>query len=145
MMFDRLIGFIDNHNAGHTNWHDPDSDVRLATAILLFSVVPADYQNLPEEGTVLVQQLCTLLNLGPRRVHKLIARAAAAKHAEPSIFAAASLLKRKTNAGFQARLLHALDLIALADGVYQVQEQDLADRARRLLGAEPDTIHNKAA
>jgi uncharacterized tellurite resistance protein B-like protein len=63
MMFDRLLGCIDNNNVHAMNWRDPNSDVRLATAVLLFSVVPADYQNLPIEGEVLVRELGALVNL----------------------------------------------------------------------------------
>lgn len=145
MMFDRLLGHIKNSNAKTTNWRDPNSDVRLATAILLFSVVPADYQNLPEEGTVLLHQVCTLLNLGPRRAHKLIGRAAAAKNVEPSIFAAASLLQRKTSIEFRLKILHAIDLIAMADGVFQAQEIELAIRTKRLLNVEPaQNVHHAA-
>jgi uncharacterized tellurite resistance protein B-like protein len=142
MMFDRLLGFIDNSNVTSMNWRDPNSDVRLATAIILFSIVPADYENKPEEGTVLLTQLCALLNIGTKRGHKLIARAAAARDAEPSIFASASLLKRRTTPEFRNALLHAIDLVALADGVYQVQEQDLAIRAKKLL---LDTTQSLAA
>jgi uncharacterized tellurite resistance protein B-like protein len=134
MMFDRLLSLIDSRNMSAISWRDPNSDVRLATAIVLFSVVHADYRNLPEEGTVLRDQLCTLLGIGQKRCQKLIARAAAAKNAEPSIFAAASLLKRKTTPAFCQKILDAIDVIALADGIYQVQEMDLAARARRLLG-----------
>jgi uncharacterized tellurite resistance protein B-like protein len=145
MMFDRLLGHIDNNNAATQNLRDPDGDIRLSAAILLFSMVPADYQNLPEEGTVLLQQICKLLNLGQRRGHKLIARAAAAKDAEPSIFAAANILKRKTSIEFRQKILHAIDLIALADGVVQVQEVDLAARTKRLLNIEQNAENAEAA
>jgi uncharacterized tellurite resistance protein B-like protein len=134
MMFNRLIGFIENHNINAINLRDPNSDVRLATAVLLFSVVPADYQNLPIEGEVLVRELGALLQIGPKRCHKLIARAAAERDGEPSIFASATLLKRKTSIEFRQNILKAIDAIAKADGEFHAQELDLAHRAARLLG-----------
>jgi uncharacterized tellurite resistance protein B-like protein len=134
MMFDRLLGFIDNHNLNAMNWRDPNADVRLATAVLLFSVGPADYENLAVEGRVLANELSSLFHLGAKRTHKLIARAAAAKDVEPTIFASATLLKRKTPEAFRRNVIAAMQRIALADGVVQVQEEDLTARSARLLG-----------
>jgi uncharacterized tellurite resistance protein B-like protein len=137
MMFDRLLGFIDNHNFMKSSLKDPHSDVRLATAVLLFNVVPADYQNLPQEGSALMSELAELLEIGPRRCRKLVARAAAARNCEPSIFACANLLRRKTSPEFRQRIQQSIEAIALSDGFFHPHEHDLALRAARLLQSTP--------
>jgi uncharacterized tellurite resistance protein B-like protein len=136
MMFDRLLGFIDNSNVHAINWRDPNSDVRLATAILLFNVGPADYENLAVEGMTLAAELSDIFKIGNKRTHKLIARAAAAKNAEPTIFASAVLLKRKTDEQFRRSVIAAMQRIAMADNVLHPQEINLTQRAERLLGLE---------
>jgi uncharacterized tellurite resistance protein B-like protein len=136
MMFDRLLGFIDRSNRTSTNWRDPNSDVRLATAVILYSVVPADFQNLPQEGTALFGELNLLFNIGPRKTRKLIARAAAAKSAEPSIFASALLLQRKTNFSFRQKVIDSLLVVAWADGHFHANERELVQRTTRLLGLQ---------
>jgi uncharacterized tellurite resistance protein B-like protein len=136
MMFDRLLGFIDNSNRTATNWRDPNNDVRLATAVLLYSVVPADYQNRPQEGTALFGELNLLFNIGSRKIRKLIARAAAAKNAEPSIFACALLLQRKTNFSFRLKVIDSLLVVAWADGNFHANERELVQRTTRLLGLQ---------
>ena len=110
MMFDRLLGFIDNSNsnASGKNRRDPNSDVRLATAVLLYSVVPADHEHQPQEGTALFGELNLLFDIGPRRVRKLIARVAAARNVEPSIFASALLLQRKTSFTYRRKVIDSL-------------------------------------
>jgi uncharacterized tellurite resistance protein B-like protein len=136
MMFDRLLGFIDNSNAHAMNWRDPNADVRLATAVLLFSVGTADYENHPMEGATLANELGQLFGIGAKRTHKLISRAAAAKNAEPTIFASAILLKRKSSEVFRRQIIEAMRRIAMADNVLHPQEIDLTQRAERLLGIE---------
>jgi uncharacterized tellurite resistance protein B-like protein len=136
MMFDRLLGLISNSSRTSKGSRDPNNVVRLATAILLYSVVPADYENLPQEGTALYGELNLLFNIGPRRVRKLIARAAAARDAEPSIFAAALLLQRKTNFTFRQKLIDSLLVVAWADGDFHTNERELVRRITRLLGLQ---------
>jgi uncharacterized tellurite resistance protein B-like protein len=144
MMFDRLLDFIDNRNRASTNRRDPHYDVRLATAVLLYSVVPADYENRPQEGTALFGELNLLFSVGPRKIRKLIARAAAARNAEPSIFACALLLQRKTNFTFRLKVIDSLLVVAWADGGFHANERELIQRTTRLLGLQSVEAMNLA-
>jgi uncharacterized tellurite resistance protein B-like protein len=137
-MFERLIrsfGTPANQWANqHNNIVVRDQELQLASAKLLFSMLPADYNIEPEESVALREALTRLFGFGTLRCRRMIARAAAAHYHEPSLMAATTLLKLRTPETFRRNLLVELRLIAGADGALHDYEIDLQTRVERLLG-----------
>ena len=133
-MFERLIksmGQPANRQNGDVT-HDPE--LQLATAQLLYGMLPADYLVKQLECIALLHGLERIFGFGPQRSHKLVARAAAAYSNEPNILASATLLKRRTSLAFRQKIMVEAKAIALADGDIHNNESDLLNRLANLLG-----------
>ncbi len=133
-MFERLIKSFGtpSNQRDHVVVNDPE--LQLASAKLLFSMLPVDYNIEPEESVALREALTRLFHFGHLRCRRMIARAAAAHFHEPSLLAAATLLKHRTSEAFRKNLLAEIRRIACADGTLHDYEIDLQTRVERLLG-----------
>jgi uncharacterized tellurite resistance protein B-like protein len=133
-MFERLIKSFGKPSNQHSSIVVRDQELQLASAKLLFSMIPADYNIEPEESVALREALTRLFHFGPMRCRRMIARAVAAHYREPSLLAAATLLKHRTSEAFRRNLLAEIRRIACADGTLHEYEIDLQTRVERLLG-----------
>jgi uncharacterized tellurite resistance protein B-like protein len=133
-MFERLIKSFGTPSNQHSSIVVRDQELQLASAKLLFSMLPVDYNIEPEESLALRESLTRLFGFSPMRCRRMIARAAAAHFHEPSILAAATLLKHRTPETFRRTLLKEIRTIAWSDGTLHVNELDLQARVERLLG-----------
>jgi uncharacterized tellurite resistance protein B-like protein len=133
-MFERLIKSFGTPSNQHNAFVLRDHELQLASAKLLFSMLPADYNIEPEESVALREALTRLFGFGTLRCRRMIARAAAAHFREPSLLAAATLLKHRTSAAFRQNLLLEIRRIARADGSLHHFEIDMEERIGRLLG-----------
>lgn len=134
MMIDRLLAELGRpatDNAAAQN------QLQLATAILLYSVLPADYVINRAEISSLLDELAKLSGLPRARVNRLVRRAAAAHQSDSAIMACATLLKLKADASFRQDVLAAAIRISLADGVCHHFEIHLIERLARLLNVSP--------
>jgi uncharacterized tellurite resistance protein B-like protein len=133
-MFERLIKSLGRALPESDGFVLRDQELQLASAKLLFSMLPADYNIEPEESVALRFALTRLFHFSPHKCRRMIARAAAAHFREPSILAAATLLKHRAPVEFRQRLLEEIRVIARADGALHENEIDLQERVERLLG-----------
>lgn len=134
MMIDRLLAELGRpatDNAAAQN------QLQLATAILLYSVLPADYVINRAEISSLLDELAKLSGLPRARVNRLVRRAAAAHQSDSAIMACATLLKLKTDMSFRQDVLAAAIRISLSDGASHHFEIHLIERLARLLGVSP--------
>jgi uncharacterized tellurite resistance protein B-like protein len=133
-MFERLIRSFGRPANQTDGTVVRDQELQLASAKLLFSMLPADYNIEPEESVALREALTRLFHFTPMKCRRMIARAAAAHYREPSVLAAATLLKHRTAEAFRHTLLDEVRAIARADGALHPNELDLQTRVERLLG-----------
>ena len=132
-MFQRLIqSFGRPANNFSRDLHDPE--LQLASTLLLFAMLPADYRVKQLECVALMHALSRLFGIGEIKSHRLIARAVAAFNKEPGIFASAMLLKQRTSPEFRSRLFCEARQIAMADGEIHWNEKDLLNRLQHMLG-----------
>jgi uncharacterized tellurite resistance protein B-like protein len=143
-MFERLINSFGQPANQQDNGPVINSELQLASAMLLFSVLPVDYRVTVEEGCALQKSLFALFDLSPEKCRRMIARAAAAHNRDPAIVAATTLLKRQTSELFRIRLLAEINIIMRADGVLHDNELDFEHRVERLLGLAPETFRRSA-
>jgi len=134
MMIDRLIAEL-----GRPAGQDAatQNQLQLATAILLYSVLPADYEVHRNEIASLVAELKKLFNLPRAKTNRLISRATVAHQSDSAILACATLLKLSTEVGFRQDVLASAIRIALADGTNHHFEIHLIERLARLLNVSP--------
>ncbi len=111
--------------------------LQLATTILLYSVLPADYVIHHTEISSLVDELKKLFNLPRGKTNRLISRATVAHQSDSAILACATLLKLKTDMSFRQDVLAAAIRISLADGMSHHFEIHLIERLARLLKVSP--------
>jgi uncharacterized tellurite resistance protein B-like protein len=111
--------------------------LQLATTILIYSVLPADYVIHHTEITSLVGELKKLFNLSPSKTNRLIGRATVAHQSESAVLACATLLKLKTNVAFRQDVFAAAIRVSLADGTNNQFEIHLIERLARLLHVSP--------
>jgi uncharacterized tellurite resistance protein B-like protein len=134
MMIDRLLAELGQpaqENAA------AQAQLLLATTILLYSVLPADYVIHRTEISSLVYELKKLFNLPRSETNKLISRATVAHQSDSAILACATLLKLKTDVSFRQDVLAAAIRISLADGMSHHFEIHLIERLARLLNVSP--------
>jgi uncharacterized tellurite resistance protein B-like protein len=130
VLFDRLVAEIDD---GARPQSKVTPQTELATAVLLFSVIPADYKIRPEECRQFRFELEHLLNVGDHRCNRLISRSVSLWQTEASIFPAATLMKRAMPATFCKRVLESCNRLAVVDGHLHDYEKDLLLRMEKLL------------
>ncbi len=133
-MFERLIKSFGRPANQFSADAMRDPELQLAAAKLLFGMLPADYRVEPQERVALRVALTRLFGFDAAKARRMIARAASAHGADPSLLAAATLLKRRAPEAFRQALLSELRGIACSDGVLHENEIDLSSRAERLLG-----------
>jgi uncharacterized tellurite resistance protein B-like protein len=134
MMIDRLLAELGQpaqENAA------AQAQLLLATTILLYSVLPADYVIHRTEISSLIYELKKLFNLPRSETNKLISRATVAHQSDSAILACATLLKLKTDVSFRQDVLAAAIRISLADGMSHHFEIHLIERLARLLNVSP--------
>jgi uncharacterized tellurite resistance protein B-like protein len=134
MMIDRLLTELGRPARQNVA---AQSQLQLATTILLYSVLPADYVIHRAEISSLVDELKKLFNLPRAKTNKLISRATVAHQSESAILACATLLKLKTDVSFRQDVLAAAIRISLADGMSHHFEIHLIERLARLLNVSP--------
>ena len=132
-MFERLIQSF-GRPANNFSRDLQDPELQLASTMLLFAMLPADYQVKQLECVALMQALSRLFGISETKGRRLIARAVAAFDKEPTIFASAMLLKQRTTPEFRANLFNEASQIAMADGEIHWNEKDLLDRLQPMLG-----------
>lgn len=134
MMIDRLLAEL---GRPATDNAAAQKQLQLATAILLYSVLPADYVINWAETSSLLEELEKLSGLPRTGVNRLVRRAAAAHQSDSAILACATLLKLKADVSFRQDILAAAIRISLADGMSHHFEVHLIERLARLLGVSP--------
>lgn len=134
MMIDRLLAELGRPAADNAA---AQKQLQLASAILLYSVLPADYVIHRAEISSLLDELAKLSGLPRARVNRLVRRAAAAHQSDSAIMACATLLKLKTDMSFRQDVLAAAIRISLSDGASHHFEIHLIERLARLLGVSP--------
>jgi uncharacterized tellurite resistance protein B-like protein len=143
-MFERLINSFGQPANQQDSQTLRDPELQLASAMLLFGILPVDYEITAVEGTALCKSLATLFNFTPEKCHRLMSRAAAAHSKEPSIVAATTLLKHRTTEAFRRKLLAEANYIIRADGVLHDNELDLGHRLERMLGLSSENMQQSA-
>jgi uncharacterized tellurite resistance protein B-like protein len=113
------------------------AQLQLATTILVYSVLPADYVIHRTEVSSLISELKMLFNLPRSNANRLISRAAVAQQSESAILACATLLKLKTDVSFRQNVFAAAIRVSLADGTNHQFEIHLVERLARLLNVSP--------
>jgi uncharacterized tellurite resistance protein B-like protein len=145
-VFERLVESLGLTTSGGDAAQLPRAETQLASAILLFAIIPADRQHLREESQALHLSLRRLFALSDDKANKLVARAAAQYGREPTLLAPATLLKHRLSEIFRRKLVVEAYIIALADGELHAYEQDVLLRMERLLGlAEFNTPARQSA
>jgi uncharacterized tellurite resistance protein B-like protein len=133
-MFERLIKSFGKPSNQDNGFVLHDQELQLASAKLMFSMLPVDYYIEPEESAALRESLTRLFGFNLSKCRRMIARAAAAHFHDPSLLAAATLLKHRTTETYRRNLLEEIRAIARADGTLHDYEIDLQERVERLLG-----------
>ena len=133
MMFDRLVESIASGSHAAHQPHGQSLELQLATSIALVATMSADYIFRPEETRAVVDSLADLFSFDRKKCHKLLSRAMAARHRDPSIFNSAMMLRRLGTPDFNDRVLAAANRVAHADGELHDYEKDLLKRLTRIL------------
>ncbi len=134
MMIDRLLSELGRPPRTDAT---AGNQLQLATAILLYSVLPADYTIHKAEVTSLVAELGQLFSISRTRLNRLISRASTAHRSDSAILACATLLKLKSDVTFRQEVLAAAVRISLSDGMSHHFEIHLIERLARLLNVSP--------
>ena len=143
-MFERLINSFGQPANTRDDGTAINPELQLASAMLLFSVLPVDYLVTADESCALRKSLIALFNMSPEKSRRMIARAAAAHSKDPAIVAATTLLKHRTSENFRLRLLAEINTIMRADGVLHDNELDFEHRVEKLLGLVPENLRQSA-
>jgi uncharacterized tellurite resistance protein B-like protein len=143
-MFERLLNSIGQPAQPPTTDVAADGELSLAAAKVMFAVLPVDYEVTNQERVALRTSLMRLFHISQEKCHRLMARAAAAHNKDPSILAAATLLKHRTPENFRRKLLAEINSLIRADGVLHDNELDLEHRMARLLGLGSDSWQQSA-
>ncbi len=133
-MFDRLIEALGTISTKDDAVQVQYAETQLATAILLFAVVPADRVCLPEEMQALQNGLLHIFDISNAKCRKLMSRAASQYMKEPTLLAPATLLKHRLSLSFRNLVLATARGIAMADGSMHENEADVLRRMEMLLG-----------
>jgi uncharacterized tellurite resistance protein B-like protein len=143
-MFERLIKSLGQPANSQNGDEAHDPEMQLATAQLLYGVLPADYHVEQLECIALMRSFERLFGIGPARRHKLVARAAAAFDKDPGILACATLLKRQTSIAYRRQIVAEARTIASSDGDVHLNETDLIARLESMLGLKGETLKRSA-
>lgn len=134
MMIDRLIAELGRPAGQDTA---TQNQLRLATAVLLYSVLPTDCEIHRNEIANLIDELKKLFNLPRSKANRLVSRATVAHQSDSAILACATLLKLSTDVTFRQDVLASAIRISLADGTSHHFEIHLIERLARLLNVSP--------
>lgn len=134
-MFEHFVSTL-GQPANETGQSFATADIRLATAVLLFAMLPVDYEVKAVEGAALTPALQRLFAIHAANARRLVARAASAHGKGNTVLSAATLLKLRTPLPFRAAVAHELRHLAQADGVIHMNELDHIQRVERLLGLD---------
>ena len=138
-MFDRLIEALGTISTQDDAVQLQRAETQLATAILLYAVVPADRITLPEEMLELHSALIHIFSLSDEAACKLIAEASDDYQKEPTLLAPATLLKHRLSFSFRNLIMSAAKRIAIVDGSVHENEADVLRRIEILLGLSSGT------
>ena len=132
-MFNRLLESLGTISTKDDSVQVLQPETQLATAILLFAVIPADSFHAASESRAFFEGLRHIFGLSEEKCWKLMSRAVSQYRKEPTLLAPATLLKHRLSVGFRRLVLVCAKRIAMADGSIHAYEADVLTRLETLL------------